>query len=145
MKIKSQTWWSWPKAAGITIGVVLLGICALNIWVNRHPPIRVGSTYTEVRAYVQGEQGRAKSRLPPFRRVRGPVHDSLTAVVISGALDDRGEPPDHLGTLELITDYSLRTNHIVATHFVEFTMMVTNGVVGPVTRINSRWKWKWDL
>jgi hypothetical protein len=60
-------------------------------------------------------------------------------------VDSRGRVPGDVGKVYLIAEYSLRVDHIIATRTVEFCFGLTNGFVGPVIRIDSKWKWNGDL
>ncbi len=73
------------------------------------------------------------------------MRDQPNLLLIPGTLNSRGDVPDNVGTMSLLTDYSVRTNHVVATHVMTFHFGVTNGNIGRVIRITSKWEWRWDL
>ncbi len=125
----------------ILVAGTVLGLGAFGYLLTPRPTVCLGATVSEVGDYIRSERGRGKVSVLPFRRVR----DQPNLLLIPGTLSSRGEVPDNVGTMSLLTDYSLRTNHVFATHVTTFHFGVTNGNIGRVIRITSKWEWRWDL
>ncbi len=125
----------------ITVAGAVLGLCAFGYSLTPRPAVHPGATFSEVSHYIRSERERSKSSFPPYRRVR----DQPTLLLIPETLNSRGEVPDNVSTMSLFTDYSLRTNHVLATHVSTFHFGVTNGNIGRLIHISSKWEWRWDL
>ena len=131
MKLKLKTW------RMIVVGV-MLGTCAFALFVSTKHPVREGATLETVSGFLSSARAHANSRLPLSRHVRG-----QEAMTLLWTPDSRGQMAQNVGRLYFYTDYSLWRHHF-ATRFVDIDFGVTNGTVGLVTHVTSKWKWSWD-